>query len=253
MLSPAKASMCGLGACGVPRSFACNALRTAGTRAVLLDSRYPFWGPQYRGVAPPLLLTLALVSTASLYGDSISINGPLTNNGSIQIYDQYGDLYGEVWANINFIPAAEAYGGSTGVTGEAETYLAEINVLDRMHLGQPQPMPIPSGPSISFTVTLDIPASYAYINVDTYVLAGGDDCYQCQPELQITGLGGAASQSNAPNGPYNGIGTEYQDVPNPGELIISSEFNPFEYGASDTLNFTVIYTDAGNPTPEPRT
>jgi hypothetical protein len=202
-------------------------------------------------VSHRLLLTLALVSAASLYGDSISINGPLTQNGSIQIYDQYGDLYGEVWANINLIPATEGYGG--GVTGEAETYLADIFDLDHKHLGQPQPMPIPSGPSINFTVTLDIPASYAYIDVGSYVLATNDDCYPgCQPELQIAGLSGAASQSFANGGPY-GAGTEYEDIPNPGELIISSEFSPYFAGGSDTLNFTVVYTDAGNPAPEPRT
>jgi hypothetical protein len=202
-------------------------------------------------VSHRLLLTLALVSAASLYGDSISINGPLTQNGSIQIYDQYGDLYGGVSANINLIPATEGYGG--GVTGKAETYLTDIFDLAHKHLGQPSPKPIPSGPLINFTVTLDIPSSYAYIDVDTYVLATDDDCYSgCQPELQIPALG-AASQSNAPNGPYIGIGTEYQDIPNPGELIISSEFSPFDYGGSETLNFTVVYTDAGNPTPEPRT
>jgi hypothetical protein len=203
-------------------------------------------------VSHSLLLTLALVSAASLYGDSISISGSLTQNGSVQIYDQYGDLYGGVSANINLIPAMERFGGSTGVTGEAETYLTDIFDLDHKHLGQPNPMPIPSGPLINFTVTLDIPSSYAYIDVDTYVLATDDDCYSgCQPELQIPALSGAAGQSVNFSGPY-GTGTEY-DIPNPGELIISSEFSPYSPDASDTLNFIVVYTDAGNPTPEPRT
>ena len=218
---------------------------------VLLGCRYPFWGHNVQ-VSHRLLLTLALVSAASLYGDSISINGPLTQNGSIRIYDQYGDLYGEVWANINLIPAMEGYGGSTGVTGEAETYLTDIFDLDHKHLGQPNPMPIPSGPLINFTVTVDVPASYAYIDVDTYVLATDDDCHSgCQPELQIPTLSGAAGQSCI-NSVY-GAGTEFEDIPTPANSSFHRSLAPSLLMLPTRSISLWFIRMPGIPRPKPRT
>jgi hypothetical protein len=152
-------------------------------------------------------LLLALVPIAS--ADSISVSGACsTAQCTNQITDQYGDLW--AYASTNITEAAGA------VSGQIQTSLGLTGYYQYLH-----PDAYASGPDVIFAVTVDLPAADG--EYDVYVSSVGrtDECEDCTPSLQISGLGIGVY---APIDPEYSVGptTEYTDVPGLTDFTVSS-------------------------------
>lgn len=190
-------------------------------------------------------LAVLCVLSVPAVASTIAISGDCSANCSLQLTDQFGNPWGSVSADVG-PNAAYAPGPIPGqypilgqVSGDLMTTLDLTAVNAYAHSDATGPDPF-----VALTATITIPDTISLVNVYLYEQAWTDECPECAPGLQVAGLGTATPT-------FDDNYRVYSDIPNPGEITLTSNVSTVIDDSTDWVMFYVGYSDPPTAVPEP--